>query len=286
MLIRLSKIGELKVISNGSSARFANTKKSIKEIGKELDVRFIITGILREISDQIKVSAQLVDCETEKIIWADDYTKEKVQIFDLETEVATQIVDALKAKLTPDEKRGLSKKYTENVEAYKFYIRGRNLWNSRLPANLDSAEANFKQAIKLDPNYALAYAGIADCYIFNYKGISQLEAIPVARGYANQALSLDSNLSEGLTSLGFIQHNFDYEWVKSKRTLERAIEVDPNNPLAHLFYGNLLQFTGDTKNGLNEIKKRWNLTHWHSDQTGYSGEIIIWREKMIKPLNN
>ena len=173
--------------------------------------------------------------------------------------MAGQIVAALKANITSEEKKGLSKHYTENVEAYKFYLRGRSFWNKRTPMDFDSAETNYKKAIKLDPDYALAYAGIADCYTYNYSGMSQLEAIPIARGYADKALSIDSNLSEGLTSLGFIQHNFDYDWAQSKVTLEKAIQLDPNNSTAHLYYGNLLQYTGNTKDGLKEVEKAVGL---------------------------
>ena len=101
----------------------------------------------------------------------------KKQIFDLETEVATQIVNALKAKLTPQEEKGLSKRYTENVEAYKFYRKGRSFWNKLGRENFDSAEANYKRAIDLEPDYALAYAGLADCYALNFKSLSQLDEV-------------------------------------------------------------------------------------------------------------
>ena len=108
---------------------------------------------------------------------------------------------------------------------------------------------------ELDPNYALAYAGLADLYIVNLKGLSQLEAIPIAKDYATKALLLDSALSEALTTLGFTQSAFDYDWKRSKSTLRKAIDYDPNYSRAHLFYGNLLQYTGEsTEQGINELK--------------------------------
>lgn len=289
ILIRLSKIKEFdKVISNKSSSQYRDTKKSLKEIGEELGAVFLVTGSIQESSGKIRVSAQLIDSRDGKTIWADDYTKQNVEIFDLQTTLAMQIVSALKTEITPEEKTGLSKKYTDNVEAYTYYLKGRNFWNARGPENFDSAEANFKQAIKLDPDYALAYAGLADCYTYNYKGLSQLEAIPISRGYANQALALDSNLSEGLTSLGFIQQNFDYDWLQSKKTLERAIELDPNNAVAHLYYGNLLLFTGQTQDGLKETQKALAL-----DPVSYAVNWILGRnyyfagenDKAIEQLN-
>jgi TolB-like protein/tetratricopeptide (TPR) repeat protein len=256
----LSKISSLKKVIGWFSVRgFKKTTKSLNEIAKELGVAAILSGSIRTQAGKTRIIVELTEVNTKKRLWGDDFDYDSEDILSIQSKVAGQIVDALKASVTPEEKKGLSKHYTENVEAYKFYLRGRNFWNARGAVNFDSAETNFKRAINLDPKYALAYAGIADCYTSNANGMSQLEAIPIARGYANQALSLDSNLSEGLTSLGFIQHNFDYAWTQSKKTLERAIELDPNNPTAHLYYGNLLQYTGKTKEGLQEVEKAVEL---------------------------
>ena len=145
-------------------------------------------------------------------MWGDDFEYEAKELLSIHSRVAGEIVTHLKATLTPEEKKTLSKHYTENVEAYKFYLRGRSFWNASGRENLDSAESNYKKAIELEPNYALAYAGLADCYTANYKGLSQLEQVPIAKIYVKKALSLDSTLSEGLTTLGFIQQNFDYDW--------------------------------------------------------------------------
>ena len=252
----LSKIASLKKVVGWFSVKgFKKTTMPIDAIANELGVAAILTGTLQTMGEKTRIIVELIEVDTKKRLWGDDYEYDNKNLLGIQSKIAGQIVDALKATVTPEEKKGLSKHYTENIEAYKFYLRGRGFWNKRGPANYDSAETNYKKAIKLDPNYALAYAGIADCYTTNQKGLSQLEAIPIARGYANQALSLDSNLSEGLTSLGFIQNNFDYDWAKSKKTLEKAIELDPNNPVAHLYYGNVLQFTGNTKEGLEEVKK-------------------------------
>ena len=173
--------------------------------------------------------------------------RDNVQIFDLQTQLATQIVNALKAKLTPEEEKGLSKQYTENIEAYKFYRKGRWFWDKRSRENYDSAEANYQRAIQLDPDYALAYAGLADCYAINQRGMPQLEAIPIARDYANRALMLDSNLSEALTSKAFIQSHFEYDWKGAKIIFEKIIRENPNYAIAHIYYGNVLVVTGNTE---------------------------------------
>jgi adenylate cyclase len=278
----LSKISSLqKVIGWFSVRSFKNTRKTLKEIADELGVAAILSGTMERHSDKIHIIAELIEVNSNKRLWGDDFEYDTKDIQSIQSKVAGEIVKALKANVTQEEKNNISRQNTENVEAYKYYLKGRNFWNARGRANFDSAEANFKSAIRLDPNYALAYAGLADCYTFNFQGLSQLEAIPIARGYANQALMLDSNLSEGLTSLGFIEHVFDYEWDKSKETLERAIELDPNNSTAHLYYGNLLFYTGHFEEGLKENEKAAAL-----DPLSFSSNWVLGRNYYFAGLNN
>ncbi len=259
---KLSKVSSLqKVIGWFSVKSFKKTNKSVKQIAEELGVAVILTGTMQRNADKIRIIAELIDVNTNKRLWGNDYNYDWKDILSVQSEVAQQIVTALRANLSPEEKKGLSKHYTENVEAYKFYRKGRWFWDKRTIESCDSAEANYQRAIQLDPDYALAYSGIADCYsIPPFKGLPQLEAIPIARTYAMKALSIDSTLSEALTTIGFIQSAFDYDWAISKRTLEKAIELDPNYPFAHVFYGNLLQYTGEnTEEGINEVRKALNL---------------------------
>lgn len=260
ILAHLMKIKELKVISNKSSGYYVGSKKSFKEIGEDLKVTFLMTGSVKQIGSRIRVVVQLMDSETGNLIWTDIYDRDNTQIFDLQTELATKIVNSLEAKLTSVEKINLSKHYTENIEAYNLYLRGRWFWDKRTKESYDSAESYYLRAINLDPEYALAYTGLADCYTFNQKGLAQLEAMPIAKDYTMKALSLDSNLSEALTTLGFIQSDFDYDWERAKITLKKAITLNPNYPIAHIYYGNLLQYTGEsTEEGLKEIKKAFEL---------------------------
>ncbi|MEP6617221.1 MAG: tetratricopeptide repeat protein [Ginsengibacter sp.] len=260
ILIRLSKIKEIKVISNRSSNRYVNSNKSLKEIGEELSVTSIVMGSVQQIENRLRVTAQLIDCKTEKTIWADDFNKDIVQVFDIQTEVAIQIVNALKTKLTTEEKKELSKRYTDNVDAYKFYRKGRGFWDKRSPEGYDSAEANYKKAIELDPDYALAYVGLADCYTYNLKGLSQLVAMPIASDYVNKALLIDSTLGEAITTSAFIKAVFDYDFEYASRTLEKVTTSYPNYSLAHIYYGNyFVQVPRNYEKGINEIKKALRL---------------------------
>ena len=277
ILVHLSKIRELnKVISNRSSSKYADSKKSPSEIGEELNVNTLVMGSIQQIGDTIKVSAQLIDSRSGNTLWADNYTRGKKQIFDLETELATRIVNALQPKLTSQEEKGLSKRYTENVEAYKFYRKGRSFWAKVTRENYDSAEANYKKAIDLDPDYALPYAGVADCYAVNFRGMPQKESVPIAKMYAEKALSMDSTLSEALATMGFIQMNFEYEWLKAKKNLEKAIAFDPNNFTSHMYYGLvLMNSTSDKEGALRELKKAVDLnplsyiTNWQLSRNYY-----------------
>ena len=257
----LSKISSLeKVIAWFSVKSFKKTSKSIKQISDELGVTVILTGTIQRHGDKIQVNAELIDVSSNKRLWGNNYDYASGDIFSVQSEVAQQIVNALSASLSPEEKRELHKNYTENIEAYKYYRKGRAFWDARTVASFDSAEKNYKKALELDPDYALAYAGLADCYTYNQKGIPQLQAVPIGRDYALKALSIDSNLSEALTTLGWIQGAFDYDWVKSKTTLQKAIELNPNYPLAHMYYGNVLEYTGENiEEGIKEVKKALEL---------------------------
>jgi len=256
----LSKISSLKKVIGWFSVRsFKKTTKSPKQIADELGVAAILSGNMQKHEGKVHIIAELIEVSTNKRLWGKDFEYDSKDILFIQTKVAEEIVTALKAKLTSEEERELSKHYTENVEAYKLYRKGLYFWNKNNGVYFDSAVLYYKKALDIDPEYALAYAGLANRYIF-FNLPSQLEGIPIARMYATKALSLDSNLSEAITTLGFIQSNFDYDWAKSKITLEKALRFSPNNSEAHIFYGNLLQYTGEsTERGIQEVKRALEL---------------------------
>ena len=256
----LSKVSSLqKVIAWFSVKGFKNTKKTVKQIADELGVAAILTGTIERERDNIHIVAELVDVNSGKRLWGENYNYKSKDILSIQSSLAGEIVNALQASLTPEEKKNLSKHYTENVDAYKFYRKGRFFWDQRNTASYDSAEVYYKKAIELDPDYALAYSGLADCYTFNQKGLSQLEAIPIAREYAQKALSLDSTLTEAWTTIGFIQSHFDYDWTGAKILFEKIIKDDPNYPIVHLYYGNVLLALGKSDEVIAETKKALSL---------------------------
>jgi adenylate cyclase len=256
----LSKISSLqKVIGWFSVRSFKKTTKSLKQIADELGVAAILSGTMEKHEGKVHIITELVEVSTNKRLWGDDFEYDSKDILSIQSKVAGEIISALKVNLTPEEQKNLTKNYTDNPEAYRLYRKGLFFWNKNNGVYFDSAVLYYKRALDIDPDYALAYSGLANRYIF-FKLPSQLEGIPIAKMYAAKALSLDSNLSEAITTLGFIQSNFDYDWVKSKVTLQKALRLNPNYSEAHLFYGNLLQYTGEsTERGIQEVKRALEL---------------------------
>ncbi len=256
IISNLSKISSLqKVIAWFSVRGFKKTTKSLKEIAEELGVAAILSGTIERHEGKVHIIAELVEVGTNKRLWGDDFEYDSKDILSIKSKVTAEIIAALKVNLSPEEKMNLTKNYTDNPEAYRLYRKGRWFWDKRTKESYDSAESNYKRALELDPDYALAYAGLADCYTFNQKGLSQMEAIPIARDYTNKALMLDSNLTEALTTKAFIQSHFDYDWKGAKAVFEKIIREGPNYSIAHQYYGNVLILTGNIDAGINETKK-------------------------------
>lgn len=199
---------------------------------------------------------------------AEEYDRDLTDIFGVQSDVSKRIAEILKTKLTQQEKLMLLKTDTKNPEAYKFYLKGRFFWDIRSRESFDSAEVNFLHAVQLDPQYALAYSGLADCYIFNKKGLSQLDATPIAKANATKALSLDSTLAEAWTTIAFIKLGFDFDWKGAKLDFEKAIQLNPNYAVARQFYGGMLVWQGEKNSGLLELKRAIELDplslaiHW------------------------
>ena len=257
---QLAKIADMKVIGRTSAVFFKNSKEPLDKIAATLGVAAYLEGSVQREGDTVRITAQLIDANTQEHIWAERYDRNLKDIFSMQSEVAQEIARQLHAKLTDAEKDRINKKPTDNIEAFKFYTKGRLFADRRTSAGFDSAEANYNKALELDPNYALAYSGLGDLYIVNLKGLTQMEAMPIAKDFATKAVSLDSTLGEAFTTLGMIQSAFDYDWKRSKTTLEKAIAYNPNYSRAHLFYGNLLQYTGENPaQGTMELKKALSL---------------------------
>ncbi|PYK74713.1 MAG: hypothetical protein DME39_06285, partial [Verrucomicrobia bacterium] len=262
ILTRLAKIADLKVISRTSTQRYQSKPGNLSEIAKQLGVANILEGSVQKAADQVRVNVQLINALTDAHLWAETYDRKLTDIFAAETEIAKTIAETLQANLSGKEKSAITARPTENSEAHDLYLRGRYFFGKRTVDDFKRAIDYFNQAIAKDPNYAPAYAGLADSYVLlpEYSGQRADESLPKARWAANKALELDSNLAEAHTSLGLLLFEFGGDLHGAKREFERAIELNPNYAAAHYFLGlNVLAPLGQLDQAVVELKRAVEL---------------------------
>jgi adenylate cyclase len=239
ILTRLAKIADLKVIARTSTQKFQSAPENLPDIARQLGARNILEGSVQKVGDQVRVNVQLINALTNAHLWAEIYDRKLTDIFAVESDIAKTIADTLQAKLTGSEKSALSKKPTENPDAYQLYLKGRFFWNKRTGEDLKVALDYFQKAVAADPNYAAAYAGIGDtCMLIPiFSAGTPKEYFPKAEVASRHAIELDETDAEGhaaLANLLFLEMNF----TESEKEFRRAIEVNPNYATAHHWYSN------------------------------------------------
>ena len=239
ILTRLAKVADLKVISRTSTQRFKSAPSDLRDIAKQLGVMNILEGSVQKANDQVRVNVQLINAMSDAHLWAEIYDRKLTDIFATESDIAKTIAETLQAKLTGSEKTAMSKKPTANPEAYELYLKGRFFWNKRTGADLRKAIDYFNQAIAKDPNYALAYSGLADSYLLlpPYGAAAPKDSIPQAKAAVKKALELDDTLAEAHASSGRIVSGFDFDSPKAIAEFERALQLNPNYATAHHWFG-------------------------------------------------
>ncbi len=240
----LTRIRSLDVVSRGSAFAFKQRSEDVSEIGKKLNVRTVLEGSVRRAGKRLRITAQLIDVGTRNYLWSERYDREMADVFEIQDEISTNIVNALKLVLTPREEEAIKKVPTQSVRAYEYYLRGRQLFHQRRGETLDAAEDMYRRAIALDPSYALAYAGLADCSIFRAQdqGGGE-EAVAQADASSKRALELDPNSAEAHSSRGLTlshQHRYD----EAEKEFHEAIRLDPTFYEAPYFFGRTLQSQG------------------------------------------
>src|SRR4029453_6616406 len=238
IIMNLSKLQKLKVITRGSTVRYAKEGKTHKQTAIDLGVQYLLEGSVRRHGRDLRITAQLVDAFRDEYLWSETYRGTMEDIFDIQEKVAAEIVQALQLRLSPDEKQVLKKRFTENTGAYQLYLQGRFFWNRRSEEALKTAIRYFEQAIERDPNYALAWAGIADSYslLGEYGNIPRKELYPKAEAAVHKALEIDDQLAEVHTSLASLLMLSKWDWANSKREFKLALELNPNYATAHHWY--------------------------------------------------
>lgn len=238
ILTRLAKIGELKVIARSSTQRYKSSGEDPREIGRQLGVGHVLEGSVQKAAGNVRVRVQLIDAATATHLWAESYDRELTDIFAVESEIATRVARALQATLTEPEQNALAARPTDNDDAYELYLRGRFSWNKRTGDDLLKAIDYFEQAIRQDPKFAVAYAGLANAYVLlsGYAAASPKESLPKARAAAEKALQLNDNLGEAHTALAQVLITYEFNFVEGEREFQRAIKLSPNYPTAHHWY--------------------------------------------------
>lgn len=257
----LSQLPNLSVKARSTVFRYKGKDVTPQQVGSELSVQAVLNGRVTQRGDQLTLNLELVDARTGDQIWGEQYIRRTADLVSLQSEIARDVSNKLRVKLSGADEQKLAKNYTANAEAYQLYLRGRFYWNKRAPQDLQKAVEYFQQAIAVDPNYALAYSGLADSFalLSNVAVAVPREGMLKAREAALKALSLDDQLAEAHASLGIILCDYDYDFAGAEREYKRAIELNPKYATAHHFYGNLFSHLGRPEESFAEFRRALEL---------------------------
>jgi serine/threonine protein kinase/predicted negative regulator of RcsB-dependent stress response len=262
LIYRLSQLPNLKVSPTSLVFRYQGKEIDPIKVGNELGVSAVLSGRITQRGDNLTISAELVDVRNNKLLWGEQYDRKTSELLATQREIAAEIVDNLRLKVSRQE-TGLAKHYTESNEAFQLYLKGRFYFNKRTEEGMHKSLEYFQQAIDKDPNFALAYTGMADTY--DLLGAQDAggsmppnEALPKAKAAAQKALEIDEKLAEPHVSLGHVKYQYDRDWPAAEREFKRAIELNPNYPLAHHWYAIFLS-AGGRDDALAEIRRAQEL---------------------------
>jgi serine/threonine-protein kinase len=258
----LTQLPNLKVIARSSVFRYKGKESDPIAVGKELGVRAVLVGRMMQRGDNLTISTELVDVRDNKQLWGEQYERKASDLMSLQRDIAGQIANNLRLKISGAQHDRMMKSYTANPEAYQLYLKGRFYWNKRTGDALKKSIEYFNQAIEKDPSYALAYSGLSDAYglVPNYNAGSPAEFIPKAKATARKAVELDDGLAEAHTSLATVLITYEWNVPESTKEFQRAIELNPNYATAHHWYSDgPLLVTGRFDEAIAEMKRAQEL---------------------------
>ncbi|MGB6865717.1 MAG: protein kinase [Candidatus Aminicenantaceae bacterium] len=285
----LTRVEELRIPAPTSSFLFKGKEIDLKEVGEKLNVKTVLRGSVQKAGNKIRITAQLINVADETFLWSEQYNRELNDVFAIQDAITLEIVDKLRIKLMGGEKANLGKHHTENLEAYNLYLMGRHFWNKRTEEGFRKAIECFKQAIELDPNYALSYAGLSDSYgiAASYGYLPTNEAYSKAKNAVTRALKLDDTLSEAHTSMAII-NVMDWDWKGAEEAFQRAIKLNANYATAHHWYSYVLSNMGRHEEAIKEAKIAQEIDPLSPIMSrGLGGVYLFARqyEKAIEELN-
>ena len=289
----LLKVKDLRVPAPTSSFSFRGKEQNLQEIGEKLNVKTVLRGSVQQSGNRVGIIAQLINISDESLLWSEQYNREMDDVFAIQDEINLAIVDKLKLELLGGEKEKLLKRYTDDPEAYRLYMLGQYFWKKFTAENILKGIEYFEKAIEKDPEYALAYTGLAQCYCFigGWGYMLPSSAWSKAKTEVKKALELDDTLAEVHSALGMISLYYDWDWPAFEKHIKRAIELAPGYALSHLWNADYLRIMGRFDEALEEIERGLELdplyTILHNrycnilDQSGKTDEAI---EQLHKTL--
>jgi TolB-like protein/DNA-binding winged helix-turn-helix (wHTH) protein/Tfp pilus assembly protein PilF len=263
LIANLAKIHSLRVISRSTAMAYKGTHKPLPQIANELNVDAVVEGTVMRVGNRVRITAELVQVSTDQHLWADTYESPIGDVLALQNRVSSAIVDEIRINLTKEDKERLAQKPSVSPEAYEDYLKGRYYWNKRSGDGFEKAIGYFEEATRRDPQYALAYAGLADCYgiigATIYGRLPAAEASPKAKAAAIRALEIDPSLAAAETSLATAKFNYDWDWAGAAEGFKKAIQLDPSYSTAYQRYSLYLSAMGKFDDSFEEIKKAREL---------------------------
>ncbi len=276
----LTKVEGLRVASRTSAFQFKAKAEDIGKIGSQLKVRMVLEGSVRKAGDRLRVTVQLIDVAEGYHLWSERYDREMKDVFAVQDEISRAVVDTLRIKLFSGQSRLLVKRYTENLEAYDLYLRGRFHFNTWHGEGAKKGAEYFQRAIAKDPNYALAYAGLAECCAtLGYWGMPPKDAWQKAKAAAVKALEIDETLAEAHTSLGIVQTFYDWDWWAADRELKRGVQLNPGSSVAHVWHAVNLPVMGKPDEALAQAKLAQELDPLSVMTNGVLGSTFYLRRE-------
>ena len=257
----LATLPKLRVMAQSTVSRFKARELDPQAVGRELGVRAVLTGRIMQSGGSLRIGTELVDVATGSLLWGAQYDRKPGDIFVVQDEISNEISEKLRLQLTRAEKKQLTKRHTRNVEAYQLYLKGRHHWNRWTEEGFYKAIEHFRQAVDNDPTYAMAYAGLADCYVLlgwnSY--LPPKDAFPKGKAAARAALQLDPDLAEAHTTLAALLWLDDWEWEKAQTEFKRSLELSPTYPTANHWYAEYAMTMGRHEEAMVRIKKSQDL---------------------------